>query len=58
MKAIIYKTKNQIGSFILPKEAFETCNYPEHVLRLQNNVKNDKNQKLIYFFVKNPCRSQ
>ena len=24
-----------MGSFTLPKEAFETCNYSEYVLRLQ-----------------------
>ena len=59
MKAINYKmTKKWIGSFIPPKEALETCNYPEQVLRLKKNVKYDKNQKLIYFFVKNQCRSQ
>ena len=32
-----------MGSSILPKEAFETCSYPEYVLRLQKNVKYGKN---------------
>ena len=32
-----------MGSFIHPEEAFEACNYPEYVLRLQRNVKYDKN---------------
>ena len=51
MKAISYKMKNWIGSFILPKEALETCNYPEHVLRLQKERQTwQKSQKLIYFF--------
>ena len=31
MKAINYKMKKWIGSFILPKETVETCNYPEQV---------------------------
>ena len=57
MKAINYKMKNWINFFILPKEALETCNYPEYVFRLQKNAKYDKNQKFIYF-VKNPCGSQ
>ena len=35
MKAISYKIKNYKGSLILPKEALETCNYSEYVLRLQ-----------------------
>ena len=47
-----------MGSFILPKEALENYNYPEYVLSLQKNVKYDKNQKLVYFYVKIPCRSQ
>ena len=40
-----------IVSTILPKKALETCNCPEYVLCLQKNVKYDKNQKLIYFFL-------
>ena len=35
IKAINYKMNILIGSSNLPKEAFETCNYPELVLRLQ-----------------------
>ena len=35
MKAINYKMKKIISSSILPKEALETLNYPEYVLRLQ-----------------------
>ena len=51
MKAINYKIKKWIGSFTLPTKAHKTCNYPEQVIRLQKHVKNDKNQKLIYFFL-------
>ena len=50
LKPLITKWKIWIGSSILPKEALETCNYPEYVLRLQKNVRFDKNQKFIYFF--------
>ena len=64
MKAISYKMKNWIGSFILPKEALETCNYPEHVLRLQKERQTWpkskinllflwKTQKIQVFFKKN-----
>ena len=52
MKAINYKMKSWIGSFVLPKEAVETCNYPKQILLLQKErqiIK--KNQKLIYFFL-------
>ena len=54
MKVINYKRKNWKGSVIFPEETLETCNYPEQVLRLQKerqNVKYDKKQKFIYFFL-------
>ena len=35
MNAINYRIKNQLGSYILPKEAHENCNYPEYDLCLQ-----------------------
>ena len=57
MKAIIYKMKNLIGSFILPRETFETWNYPEYIWRLQKERKMCQKSNLIYFFLKNPCRS-
>ena len=54
MKAINYK-KNWIGSFIFPKEALETYNYPEHVLRLQKERQIWQKSKIkLLFFVKNP----
>ena len=41
-----------MGSFILSTEALETCNYTEQVLRLQKNIKYDKKQKIIHFFLR------
>ena len=35
MKAKNYKMKNSNRFVFLPKETFETCNYPEQVLLLQ-----------------------
>ena len=58
MKAISYKMKNWISSFILPTEALRTCNYPEHVLRLQKERQTWQKSKISLLFVKNPCRSQ
>ena len=50
MKAINYKMKNWLGSFLRPKEAFETCNYPEHVFRLQKERQTWQKSKKNYFF--------
>ena len=53
MKAINYKMKNWIGSFILPKEDLETCIYPVQVLRLQNKRQIWQKSKInLLFFVK------
>ena len=38
MKAINYKRKNLTGSFILPKEALESCNFSEHVKKSKVNA--------------------
>ena len=40
------------------KEAHETCNYPEYVLRLQKTSNMTKIKNSFTFFVKNPCGSQ
>ena len=51
MKAISYKMKNWISSFILPEEALETCNYPEHVLRLQKERQTWQKSKINLLFL-------
>ena len=59
MKAINYKKKSWIVSFVFLKEALETCNYPEQVLGLQKEAQISQKSKInLLFFVKNPCRSQ
>ena len=50
MKAINYKIKNWISSFILPKEALKTCNYPEQVLRLQKERQIWQKSKINWLF--------
>ena len=63
MKAINYKMKKRIGSFTLPKEALETCNYPEQVLRLQKErqIRQKSKTNLLFFCekpVSKPVKSQ
>ena len=59
MKAINYKIKKRIGSYIPPKEALGTCNYPEQVLHLRKERQIWQKSKInLLSFVKNPCRSQ
>ena len=54
MKAINYKMKKWICSFILPKEALETWNYPEHVLRLQKERQIWQKSKTNLHFCEKP----
>ena len=55
MKAINYKMKKKIVSFILSKEALETCNYSEYALLLLKRTSSiDKIEKMIYCAT-NPC---
>ena len=59
MKAINFIKKYINSLFNLPKEALETWNYPEYILRLQKERKIWQTLKInLVFFVKNPCRSQ
>ena len=59
MKAINYNMKKRIGSFVLPWKPLSPSILQNMSYFYKKKVKNDQNQKLIYFFfVKNPCRSQ
>ena len=51
MKAVNYKMKNWIGSFILSKQAVETCIYREKVLRLgkEHQIWQKSNINLLFF---------
>ena len=54
-KPLITKWKSWRGSFILPKKAPETCNYPEHALRLQKERKIWQKSKIsLIFFCEKP----
>ena len=51
MKAINYKMKKLNRYFNCSKKVLETCNYPEHVLRLQNErqILQKSNINLLFF---------
>ena len=51
MKAINYKMEKRTGSFILPKEALDTCNYPEYVLGLQKERQIRQKSKISLLFI-------
>ena len=53
-KPLITKWKSWIGSIIFPKETLETCNYPEHVLRLQKERQIWQKSKINLHFLWKP----